>query len=59
MSLVHNHAAPTPKNSTQSIHDCHVGSGSYAAWYWSKAKATATDTASCESSIQPIRIAGA
>jgi hypothetical protein len=59
MSNVHNHAAPTPTRSTQSSHDCPVGNGSVAAWYRSKAKAAPTDTASCESSIQPIRIAGA
>lgn len=59
MTHVQIHAAPTPKNSTQSSHDWPVGSGSYAAWYLSKAKAAATETASCESSIQPIRMAGA
>lgn len=59
MRHVHNHAAPTPKNSTQIIHDCHVGNGSCAAWYWSKAKAAATETMSCDSSIQSIRMAGA
>ncbi len=57
MSRVNNHAAPTPTTNTQSVHDCHVGSGSYAAWYRSKAKAAATETTSCESSIQPIRMA--
>lgn len=59
MSSVQIHAAPTPKNSTHNSHDCGVGSGSTAAWYLSKAKAAATETASCESSIQPIRMAGA
>lgn len=59
MTRVHTHAAPTPMTSTQSSHDCPVGNGSVAAWYWSKANAAPTDTASCESSIQPIRIAGA
>lgn len=59
MSRVQIHAAPTPKNSTHSSHDCPVGSGSYAAWYRSNANAAPTETASCESSIQPIRMAGA
>lgn len=54
--MVHTHATPTPITSTQISHDCHVGSGSNAAWYRSKAKAAATETTSCESSIQPIRI---
>lgn len=56
MNSVHTQAAPTPTIKTQSNHDCAVGNGSYAAWYRSKAKAAATETASCESSIQPIRI---
>ncbi|CAB4147572.1 hypothetical protein UFOVP1020_28 [uncultured Caudovirales phage] len=56
MSQVYAHAAPKPITKTQSVHDCHVGSGSYAAWYRSKAYAAATETASCESSIHPIRM---
>jgi hypothetical protein len=59
MTCVYSHAAPKPTKRTQSSHDCVVGSGSTAAWYRSKAKAAATDTASCDSSIQLMRMAGA
>lgn len=59
MTCVYSHAAPNPTNRTHSSHDCTVGRGSTAAWYRSKAKAAATDTASCDSSIQLIRMAGA
>jgi len=59
MTCVYSHAAPKPKNMTPSSHDCAVGSGSTAAWYRSNANAAPTETTSCDSSIQSIRMAGA
>jgi hypothetical protein len=52
-------AATTPVMIIARNHDCGVGNGSTAAWYRSSANAATTDTTSCDTSIQPIRMAGA
>jgi hypothetical protein len=59
MTNVHTHAATTPVMIIARNHDCGVGNGSTAAWYRSSANAATTDTTSCDTSIQPIRMAGA
>lgn len=53
MSHVAKYADPTPTMSTQSNHDCGVGSGSLACQR-SKAKAAAIDTAHCNHCMREL-----